>query len=240
MEAASSVWVSLPHADGTRGRHRTDPRRPQWTLCDQQIPADNRPVTPSQAGFPCALCSARFTVHLAPTGTAPPSTRTTPAPPQVRSEDTTPGQPGRGKRRERRRADHQQPSPARRRPTEHERRTAPSPRPATAAPTSPPSWHAPGWVILIDNPSSRTLHQPHPQLRLRAMCGRRFTATTTIWPRRPPAITLCRECCTIRTAALTGPQRTPWSAPRQRIAQGPAPRRLQVVRGGLPGLGRRR
>jgi len=56
-----------------------------------------------------------------------------------------------------------------------------------------------------------------------------------------PEIPLCRECVTIRSAALAGQQVESRSThPGQRVSADASPTRVQVVRGGLPGLGRRR
>jgi hypothetical protein len=227
METGSSEWISLPDADDGRSRHRTDPSRPGWTLCERQLPDEQQPVPREQAGFPCARCSARFTA-LAPIGMAPLSAPASRLPRQRAMSR----QPARVERRSvaRTRSRDRDPGP----PVD-------PPRRPTIAKTSANPWRTTGWVILEEIPGRRVVHQPYPGLRLRVMCGRRFLPTATIWLRRPSGIPSCRECSTIRAAALAERQAPPRTTPAGRRRVGDVFEvRLQVVRGGLPGLGRRR
>ena len=214
-------------AAGRRRPPQPTPHRPESSRVDAVRAATARrtPTRVAAAGRLSLRTLLGPVHHAAPIGAAP---QTTPTPPRPRRPP-----------RERTVSRLQKPQPTRR--AEPAVRADPPPRSTSRVAISTNPWLNPGWVVLADLPFHQVLHQPHPGVRRRAMYGRRIPPSAQIWRMRPPSVPPCRECGTIRAAALAGQQTTPRAVvPGQRLPGGAAPERLQVVRGGLPGLGRRR
>lgn len=107
--------------------------------------------------------------------------------------------------------------------------------PASAAGT----WRAPtGWVQLD---GGAVWHRLHPERPDQVMCELPLSVAASVLARRATTAPTCPDCHAVRTQALRElrelDRRRPFPAQRTRTAQPP---RAQIVRGGLPTLGRDR
>ncbi|GAB1639644.1 hypothetical protein [Krasilnikovia sp. MM14-A1259] len=222
-------WVQLR---GQRVLHRPDPRQPDRVLCALELPVTvvihRRPPAPWP---PCPFCQQEIQLHRQEIQSSV-STRPSPSP---------------------------APAPVPR-PTRAARATARrSPQPP-AAPTvsarirrllialpvlgpgptgTAGTWQVPdGWVQL--KPGG-VWHRRHPERPDRMMCDL-LPHGAPVYRRRTNADPACPDCAAVRNAALSALRAQP-APQRKPPARPPAPARLpraQVVRGGLPGLGRDR
>jgi hypothetical protein len=95
-----------------------------------------------------------------------------------------------------------------------------------------------GWVRLDDQ---TVRHRPHPERSDQVMCELPLPAVASVYQQRVTTNQVCPDCHAVRTQALKELRELdrllPPPAPRTATRQPPRP---QIVRGGLPTLGRDR
>jgi hypothetical protein len=214
-------WVQLPKP-ALRVLHRPDPYIPDRVLCGLKLPG-RVPIhqTPPSDWAHCDSCQAKIAAD-------PEEAR------RDRRERPTPAEnAGRGgQRRELR--------PRPRAVSERIReRLAARPVVGDGPVGTAGTWRVPvGWVRLRNQ---AVWHRPHPERSDHVMCELPLPAAASVYPRRITKEPICPDCHAVRTQALKELRELdrllPPPAPRSTTRQPPRP---QIVRGGLPTLGRDR
>jgi len=230
-EGRAPGWVELLAEQGVL--HRPDPRVPDRVLCGLVLPG-SVPIhrRPPRHWPPCPRCQEKLGRRV------------------PRRDQAPPVMPARARRQVADRA---------------ARRRDPRPVAAPAAPvvsarirarlTTLPvvlgdgpsgkagTWRLPvGWVRLRG-----TWHRPHPDRPYWVMCELALPGAASIYRQRTTDEPACPDCLAIRDRALSelrarDRQQEPLRPrpPEDRRPRSAQPPRLQIVRGGLPGLGRDR
>lgn len=224
VEGPRLGWVQLPKP-ALRVLHRPDPYIPDRVLCGLKLPG-RVPIheTPPCDWAHCDSCQAKIDAD-------PEEARRDRREPATRAESAGHG----GRRREPR------PQPPRSLAVSARIRERLAARPVIGAGPvgTAGTWRVPlGWVRLDDQP---VWHRPHPERPDQVMCELPLPAAASVYQRRVATKRVCPDCHAIRTQALKELRE------RDRLLPPPAPRtaaRLpplpQIVRGGLPTLGRDR
>lgn len=226
VEGPRLGWVQLPKP-ALRVLHRPDPYIPDRVLCGLKLPG-RVPIheAPPCDWAHCDTCQAKIDAD-------PEEAR------RDRREPTTrTGSASRADRAGRRREGRPRPQPLSMSERIRERLAA---RPVigdgpigTAG-----TWRVPvGWVRLDDQ---AVWHRPHPERPDQVMCELPLPVSASVYQRRVTTQPVCPDCHAVRTQALKElrdlDRLQPPPAPRTTTRQPPRP---QIVRGGLPTLGRDR
>lgn len=217
IERRGLGWVQLPQPPQVL--HRPDPYVPDRVLCGKVLQG-TVPIhrTPPQSWPACPDCQAKIQGRLRR---------------QQQSAEQAAGQRGRPVA----------PLPRQRRASERIRRRLAAGPVLGARPTGMAgTWRLPvGWVQF------RGLwHRPHPEQPDQVMCELTLPAAAPVYRRRTANEPLCPDCNAVRSAALAelraqDRQRAlPAPAGKRSRRSDPSPPRIQIVRGGLPTLGRDR
>jgi len=215
VEGPRPGWVQLPKP-ALRVLHRPDPYIPDRVLCGLKLPG-RVPIheTPPCDWAHCDSCRAKIDAD----------------PEEVRREPTIRAKSaGRARRRQ------PQPRPLVVSARIRDRLAA---RPVTGdGPVGTAgTWRVPaGWARLDDQ---AVWHRPHPERLDQVMCELPLPAAVSVYQRRATTEPVCPDCHAVRTQALKELRELDRRLPPPLRRTSPChPPRPQIVRGGLPTLGR--